>query len=319
MKKKKLKLKKQVYIVGVIILFFIIGIYAAKNIYKNIQYKKTTEYKLLHKGYTKEDIELLNNKTNEDIISNLIDTGKNDFLIKLINEKYYIKNNLERYLTYQKNHKEASPEKVVTIINTNTDYDFYDHDIKTDTSKDYLLITNKFYNLDSKYEPADLVNINNKYYYGSGHKIRKVAYDAFINMWNDAYKENIYLIINYSYQNYNDQKKVYDSYKDSKGTDYADGIAARPGYSEHQTGLALDIFSKENSLTSNFKGSTAYTWLINNAHKYGFIERYPDDKQNITGFAPEAWHWRYVGIEAATYIHNNNITFEEYYAYFVEN
>ena len=136
-------------------------------------------------------------------------------------------------------------------------------------------------------------------------------------MWEDAYKENIYLIINSSYRNYESQENVYNDYKRQQGEAYADKIAARPGYSEHQTGLALDIFSKENTLTSNFKGSTAYNWLVNNAYKYGFIERYKDDTEDITGFKAEAWHWRYVGIDAATYIYENNITFDEYYAYFL--
>jgi len=318
LKKKKLKLKKQVYTIGIIFLFLIIGIYVAKSVYKEIQYKKTTEYKLLEKGYSKDEVKLLNEKTNENIINGLINTEKNDFLIKLINEKYFLNSKIDRYLNYQKEYKDVSPDKVVTIVNTNTDYDFYDYDLKTDISKDYLLITNKYYSLEEKYEPKDLVTISNKYYYGSDHKIRQIVYDNFINMWNAAYEENIYLIINSSYRTYESQKSVYDSYKDTRGTEYADEIAARPGYSEHQTGLALDIFSKENSLISNFKGSTAHTWLTNNAYKYGFIERYPEGKEKITGFAPEAWHWRYVGKEVATYIHNNNITFDEYYTYFIE-
>ena len=113
--------------------------------------------------------------------------------------------------------------------------------------------------------------------------------------------------------------KVYDGYKDSQGTTYADSIAARPGYSEHQTGLSLDIFSKENTTTSNFKDSPAYNWLTENAHKYGFIQRYQKDTEDITGFKEEAWHWRYVGVDAATYIYEHNITFDEYYAYFILN
>ena len=95
-------------------------------------------------------------------------------------------------------------------------------------------------------------------------------------------------------------------------------MAARAGHSEHQTGLSLDIFSKTDTTTSNFKNSLAYTWLTNNAYKYGFIERYPENKEDITGFSAEAWHWRYVGVDAATYIHENDITFDEYYAYYLE-
>ena len=102
------------------------------------------------------------------------------------------------------------------------------------------------------------------------------------------------------------------------GSEYADEIAARPGHSEHQTGLALDIFCTTNSNTKTFKDSEAYQWLLNNAYKYGFILRYPEGKENITGFTFESWHYRYVGTEIATYIYENDITFDEYYAYFTE-
>ena len=77
--------------------------------------------------------------------------------------------------------------------------------------------------------------------------------------------------------------------------------------------------TKENTTTSNFKGSPAHEWLVNNAYKYGFIQRYEEDTEELTGFAEEAWHWRYVGVEVATYLHEHNITFDEYYAYFILN
>lgn len=319
MKKTKLKLKKQVWIIFVVLIFLIIGIYAGKKIHADIEYKKTDEYKLTQIGYTKEEIKILEEKLDKETFKSLFDNAKNEFILSLIKEKYYIKNNLSRYLAYQEQHASDSPAKVITMINTYNDYKYYDHDMKTDLSQDCLMITNKFYHLEENYEPTDLVNISNKYYYGENHRIRKPAYEAFIDMWNEANKENIYLIINSSFRTFEFQVNVYDSYKNSKGTTYADSIAARPGYSEHQTGLSLDIFSKENTTTSNFKGSTAHIWLQNNAHRFGFIERYQEGKENITGFAAEAWHWRYVGVEVATYIHENDITYDEYYAYFIEN
>ena len=222
-------------------------------------------------------------------------------------------------MNYHQKNEGKTVRQVVAFVNTNNDYEYYTHDIDTDTEQDYLMLVNKYYHLDPSYEPNDLVTISNKYYYGEGHKIRKVAYDAFVDMWNQANQAGIYLIINSSYRTYKEQQEVYDSYKDSQGTTYADSIAARPGYSEHQTGLSLDIFSKENTTTSNFKDSPAHIWLTENAYKYGFIERYQKDTEDITGFAEEAWHWRYVGVEAATYIYEHNITFDEYYAYFILN
>lgn len=318
MKKTKLKLKKQVWIVGIILLFFIIGIYAGVNIYKDMKYKATDEYKLLMKGYTKEEIIILNEKLDKAMIDNLVNSEKNTFLINLFKEDFYLDKNLQAYLDYYQEHKELDTKEIVAIINTHNNYKKYDYDLDTDLSKDDLLIVNKFYHLSADYQPDDLVVVNNKYYYGTNHKLRKKAYEAFIDMWNAANNENIYLIMNSSYRTYESQVKVYDEYKNTKGTSYADKIAARPGYSEHQTGLALDIFSKDNTTTSNFKGSAAHIWLQENSYRFGFIERYQEGKEDITGFAAEAWHYRYVGVEAATFIYNNNITFEEYYAYFVE-
>ena len=97
----------------------------------------------------------------------------------------------------------------------------------------------------------------------------------------------------------------------------ADLKAARPGYSEHQTGLALDITTRL-AEDEEFVNTEEFSWLKENAHKYGFILRYPEGKENITGYSYEPWHYRYVGIDVATKIYNENITFDEYYAYYIE-
>ena len=315
--KKRRKLKKQVWVLLVVVLFLAIGGYAGKKIYDEAQYKKTNEYKLLQIGYSLEEIEKLEKTLDEKTFNNLLGQEKNEFLLKVIDEKYYIKDNLDRYLAFYTEHSDYNSTRIVSLVNTNNDYQYYDHDIDSNVKDDNLIIVNKFYHLSSDYAPDDLVDVSNQYYYGDGHKIRKVAYEAFKDMWSEANKEGIYLIINSSYRDFNEQKEVYDDYKDANGTTYADSIAARPGYSEHQTGLSLDIFSKDALNGDAFKVSKAYTWLVNNAHKYGFIERYKEDTVELTGFAPESWHWRYVGVDAATYIHDNNITFDEYYAYFI--
>lgn len=317
MKKTKLKIKKQVWIVLIIIIFTSIGLYSFKKIHEKNEYKKTNEYKLLNIGYSKEDIKVLEEKADSETINSLLNSPKNEFILSLLKETYYLKNNLTRYLNYNKENPSFSPQDVVTLVNVNRDYVYYDHEINTETSLNESMLVNKYYKLSENYVPNDLVTVSNKYYYGENHKLNKTTYQAFIDMWNEAYKEDIYLIMNSSYRTYESQVKVYDSYKNRNGTTYADSIAARPGNSEHQTGLSLDIFSKENTTTSNFKGSPAHEWLQNNSYRFGFIERYPEGKENITGFKAEAWHYRYVGTEIATYIHNNNITFDEYYAYFI--
>lgn len=319
LKKTRLKLKKSAWlalggILGIIILI-IIGI----NVFKTIKYHQTNEYKLLEAGYTKDEINILNDYLEDDEITSLTNSQKDEFLLELLHDDYFIKNNLNRYTTYHSENETLTAREIIATVNTNTDYTYYDYDIDTDTKKDYLMLVNKYYHLNSDYSPSDLVNISNQYYYGEGHKIRSIVYDAFIDMWNQAKEDGITLIINSSYRTYEEQQAVYDEYKNSRGTTYADSIAARPGYSEHQTGLSLDIFSTEYTTTANFKDSPAHNWLKENAYKYGFIQRYQEDTEKLTGFAEESWHWRYVGVEVATYIYEHNITFDEYYAYFIAN
>ena len=319
MKKTKLKLKKSVWITlgGVVVL--IVAIIIGVNVYQTAQYHKTNEYKLLELGYTEEEIQILEDDLTEQQITSLTEREKDTFLLELLQDSYFIKNNLTRYQTYHDDNEGQTARQVVATVNTNTDYAYYDYDLETDTNQDYLMLVNKYYHLDASYQPNDLVDISNQYYYGEGHQIRKIVYDAFIDMWNQAKNDGIYLIINSSYRTYEEQQSVYDGYKNSYGTTYADSIAARPGYSEHQTGLSLDIFSTEYTTTANFKGSPAYEWLVNNAYQYGFIQRYEEDTEELTGFSEEAWHWRYVGVEVATYLHEHDITFDEYYAYFILN
>lgn len=319
MKKTKLKLKKSVYFVLGGVIIFVLAIVIGIHVYQDYQYKQTNEYKLLDSGYTKEEIKILEDHLTEDEITALASAEKDEFLLELLQDPYFIKAYLNRYTAYHEENSESLARQVVATVNTNTDYGYYTQDFDTNLEDDYLILVNKYYHLNADYIPDDLVSVSNRYYYGENHQIRNVVYDAFIDMWNAANNEGIYLIINSSYRTYAEQQQVYDSYKDSRGTTYADSIAARPGYSEHQTGLAIDIFSTEYTTTSNFKDSPAHQWLVNHAYQYGFIQRYEEDTEEITGFAEEAWHWRYVGVEVATYLHEHDITFDEYYAYFILN
>ena len=132
-------------------------------------------------------------------------------------------------------------------------------------------------------------------------------------MHEDASKEDIYLMINLGYRSYDDQEALYNKYEKTYGTYEADKLTARPGFSEHQSGLALDIFEINNSNYSTFKNTPACKWLKENAYKYGFILRYTEDTEKITGFSSEDWHYRYVGKNIAKLIYDNNITLEEYY------
>ena len=117
------------------------------------------------------------------------------------------------------------------------------------------------------------------------------------------------------FRSYEYQTTLYNRYVNRDGKANADRYSARPGYSEHQTGLAFDIGEVNRQdlwLTEEFGETPAGQWLMNNAHHYGFILRYPKGKEHITGFMYESWHYRYVGVEHATTIYNANTTLEEY-------
>lgn len=232
-----------------------------------------------------------------------------------IKQKYYICNNLKRYLNYYKKHKNLTLKEVITRVNSNLDKTFYKDSNKADINNNELILVNKYYYLDNNYTPKNLVNVSSKH--GTG-KLKKEVYEAFKLMYNDAAKDNLYLYISSPYRSYNRQNVLYNTYVKKDGKSKADTYSARPGYSEHQTGLAFDLGTAENHDINEFVESKEFKWMKNNAHKYGFILRYPYGKKYITGYIYEPWHYRYVGIDAATYIYNNNITFEEYYAYFVK-
>ena len=120
-----------------------------------------------------------------------------------------------------------------------------------------------------------------------------------------------------TYRTYEYQENLYQNYAKQDGINKADTYSARPGFSEHHTGLAIDI---DNTKTSylNFENTEEFKWMQDNAYKYGFILRYKKDKEDITGYIYEPWHYRYVGSKVAKYIQENNLTFEEYYYEFLD-
>lgn len=320
---KRMKIKKQamqsLIIIGVIIFIVIFGLAFGINKYKEYKYKQTYEYKLIEHGYDLDVAkEFLKYFKEDEEIEKVLSLPRNELILNLAKEKYYIYNNLDRYLAYQEKNKDKELKDIVAIVNVNRDYEFYEHDIDTDTSEDNLLMVNKYYKLNSDFEPSSLVTINSQYAYAD-NQITEEANDAYVSMWHAAKEADIQLIVNSSYRNYQDQEDVYKSLKQSKGEREADKVAARPGYSEHQSGLAIDVFEIHNQLTGTFQDSPAYAWLKENAYKYGFIERYPQDKEYLTGYSAESWHWRYVGLEAAKVVHDEEITYDEYYAYYIAN
>lgn len=313
---KKKKVKKNVIYLFAAVVFIIVAIILGINYYNDYKYQQTNEYKLIEKGYLKEDALKLLAKLNETQINNLLTKDKDENVLSIIDEKYYIEKNLDTYLEYYRENPDKSSYDIVAIVNVGANKDWYEGTFEADLTKGPLLLVNKFNKLSPDFTPEDLTLVKNWYCYGE-NQLAKVAYEAFIDLYNKAKEDEIKLFINSSYRNYSAQEKTYNDLKNTYGTKRADSQAARPGHSEHETGLSFDVFTPGNSSTENFKDSAAYTWLKTHAHEFGFIERYPEDKEYLTGYNFESWHWRYVGIETANIIHEEEITFDEYYAYYI--
>ncbi|MBQ9011305.1 MAG: M15 family metallopeptidase [Bacilli bacterium] len=311
----KRRLKKGPIIILIIFIIIIILVIAGIKLYTHYT---SNEYKLEKLGYSEKEINILLKK--DDKILKKALTKYDEYLIPLTNQKYFLWKNYKTYKEYinklQKETNNIDYKKVITNVNTKRNYDFYTHTVKTNMDKGNAILVNKYYSLPEAYAPKDIVNVSNQHSYGTV-QIKSEVYDAFKEMFNAAKKENITLIINSGYRDYASQEKVYNQYKETKGEEYADSIAARPDFSEHQTGLALDIITYGASGTT-FDTTDAFKWLDKNANKYGFILRYPKNQEDITGYSYESWHFRYIGKNLASKVKQSNLTYDEYYAYYIE-
>lgn len=312
----KRKIKKQAIIALIIIIIVIILIITGILLFKHFT---SNEYKLKQIGYNEKEITTLL-KADDKVLDKALTSDYDENLIPLTEQKYFLWKNYNTYKKYIKDlAKETNTidyEDVVTKVNVNRNYDYYTHTKDTDMDQGDAILVNKYYKLPEKYAPDDIVEVSNWYAYGT-MSIRSEVYDAFKEMFNAAKEDGITLIINSGYRTYEYQNEVYEQYKDANGEEYADSYAARPDFSEHQTGLALDVITYGTS-GEEFENTDAYKWLQEHANEYGFILRYPKGKEDITGYSYESWHYRYLGKKLATKVKNSGLTYDEYYAYYLD-
>lgn len=288
------------------LVFVVVFVVVVVGIILIIQNSNKTEKALKELGYSKEDITVITEKLSETDIEKVLNMEYNQKLASIISAQYYIPDNLDRYLAYSP--KTDNIDDIISIVNVGADSEWYTNTEETNLDDGIKMLVNKFHYLNEDYLPDDIVPISNWYAY-EGHSTKKEVYDHYVSMWNDANGQGLVLLVNSSYRTFEEQQEQYDMSND----DYA----SRPGYSEHQTGLALDIVS-DGSQGNEFENTDEFKWLQENAHKYGFILRYPKDKEYITGYNYESWHYRYVGEELATKVKESGLTYDEYYAYYCE-
>ena len=188
-------------------------------------------------------------------------------------------------------------EQVLRIVNTDNDLPRFTSAVDANLEDGNLILVNKYSRLASDYVPDDLVTVEPAY--SNFGKLKSEAEGAFCKMVEAMWNETGLRLVNASpYRSYWTQKNLYARYR------------------EHQTGLALDVIAPGGTL-NGFKNTKQFQWMRDNAHRFGFILRYGDGMEYITGYKFEPWHYRYVGTEAAAFIYENDLTFEEYYAYYV--
>lgn len=278
---------------------------------------------LLKLGYNSKDINSFYDK-----IPNSIDViNSNDYdkdIINYLTLDYFIEDNLEKYIKYENNDNKFDSvydtsyvkdnynyKDTVTFVNAFIDQKYFTVEKIVDNPDSIDTIVNKYYKLNADYEPSDLKVLDSKYASGT-QKLRGEAKNKFEEMCDAALDNGYKIYAGSTYRSYDYQKGLYNRYVQKDGFDKAETYSARAGYSEHQLGLAIDIVNGRWDYLS--EDDPEYDWLIDNSYKYGFILRYPKNKEYVTGYMFEDWHFRYLGNELAKNVFDSGLTYEEYVA-----
>ena len=270
--------------------------------------------KLIDIGYSNNEISLIISRGDDESVSDFATKDKVKYIEEFLNVDYAKLANYDRYVAYQDKENDDA-ETTVLYVNMDFDKEDYVDPLVIDDFDDYVLV-NKHRQLSSSYVPDDLVTIDEEYVKADGKiEIERNVAKAFYDMAEAASDDGMELMVSSGYRSYEDQEEIVNTYLELYGQNYVDNYVAKPGFSEHQTAMSLDVASKS---VDTFVNSDEYVWMMDNAYKYGFILRYPRSKEDITGYKCEAWHYRYVGKEIAEYIHDNNITYDEYYIMFLD-
>lgn len=282
--------------------------------YQNQKHLIQNINKLIKKKYSNNDISLILAHGTDQEVTEFTKRDKVRYLEEFFSFDMAKLEYYDRYVNYS---DLTGEDEETTVLYVNLDMDKEDYaDPKVIDEYDEEVLVNKHRQLSKDYVPDDLVEIDSKYRNDDVQKGSKVAVNAFIQMAKAAEKEGLGIIVNSGYRSYEEQEELCNTYVSLYGQSYVDRYVAKAGFSEHQTGFAFDIGSTSSNVFANSK---EFTWIVENAHKYGFIQRFPKGQEDITGFRYESWHYRYVGKEIAKYIYEHNMTYDEYYIRFLDN
>jgi len=224
---------------------------------------------------------------------------------------HYLDENKSRYEAYQAKNPGLSADLVVAYVNANIDKGFYSGIETVPDAESIDVLVNKNFALPEGYAPDDMASI------GGYLTMRTEAAEQFGKMRDEMIGLGLRVHVVVTYRSFQTQTNTYNKAVSTFGMVNADVSFARPGHSEHQTGLSVDILHTggfQYMQNSGYEKTKEFEWLKQNGHRYGFILRYPGEYRDVHGFIFEPWHWRYVGVDIATAMFDEGISlFEEYY------
>lgn len=266
---------------------------------------------------------LLDKNYNADEINKIQSFGEKNYSYALDNDyvnfikystlNYFDMSKIDRYISYETDNN-TSLEDTVTHVNIGLDNTQYTNINTISNPSDLNINLNKYNCVPDDYVPDNLVNVGNY-----SVTLTEEAAVKYMEMENAAKDDGYTFEPTTAYRSYAFQNLLYTNYVASDGIEEAETYSARPGHSEHQLGLAIDIknpsYYNETGVRLNDED---YAWVLENAHKYGYIVRYPTGKSDITRYIEEPWHLRYLGIELATSVVESGLCYDEYYVRYIE-
>ena len=222
----------------------------------------------------------------------------------------------QRYVRHHNQNPNYSVQDIIFRTNLGLDFPFYENIKIIEHPHELLVLVNKYNQLPSDFMQYNLVNMDKEYTVNDGKQylLLDTVYQKYVQMYDAGKRDGVSLKVLSAYRTEDYQRKLYNDSVWSSGRTYADNYSARPGFSEHQTGMAVDITSTSGS----FENTREFAWLQQHAHEYGFVMRYPKGKEWITGYSYEPWHYRYVGADVAKIMHDYGLTYEEYHAMYID-
>lgn len=283
------------------------------------EYQEVILPELKQKGYVTEDIQILYEQFHLNDLRVLVETDLlPDQTLELMTTSGFNSSNLAIYDKILNDGEEYTVTYALQYAKyPNVKSNFYQDIVTTPNPESLLVLVNKNYQLNKTYIPSDFIPVDvtlSEFAPYETNYLRRDAADATEQLFQAAKELGYTLTLRTGFLSYESQKKRYEQDVYEMGLEYAESISTRPGHSEHQTGLAIDITSPSvnNELTVDFAKTEEGQWILSHAHDYGFIIRYPEGKEEELGYTYQPWHLRYVGKEVAKEIYENEWTLEDY-------